>query len=171
MSSSLNGPLILCYDGSDGAKHAIEHAAALFPAGRALVLTVWQPAAGLGAFAYAGESAGMVNFAQLDRAAAEDGARVAEQGAGIAREASLVAEPIAVGATGPVWEAIIETAERHRAAMIVLGSRGLTGMRSILLGSVSGAVVHHAQRPVLVIHGGGDDRDASSVEAAIDHAP
>ncbi|MEJ7784999.1 MAG: universal stress protein [Solirubrobacteraceae bacterium] len=40
-----------------------------------------------------------------------------------------------------------------------MGSRGLTGVRSMLLGSVSSAVVHHADRPTLVIHrrSGGDD--------------
>ena len=32
-----------------------------------------------------------------------------------------------------------------------MGSRGLTGLRSMLLGSVSSAVVHHADRPTLVI--------------------
>jgi nucleotide-binding universal stress UspA family protein len=34
----------------------------------------------------------------------------------------------------------------------VMGSRGLTGVRSMLLGSVSNAVVHHTERPTLVIH-------------------
>lgn len=33
----------------------------------------------------------------------------------------------------------------------VMGSRGLTGVRSMLLGSVSNAVVHHAHRPTLII--------------------
>jgi hypothetical protein len=37
-------------------------------------------------------------------------------------------------------------------AAIVMGSRGLTGVRSMLLGSVSNAVVHHTERPTLVIH-------------------
>jgi nucleotide-binding universal stress UspA family protein len=32
-----------------------------------------------------------------------------------------------------------------------MGSRGLTGLRSLLLGSVSSAVVHHTARPTLVI--------------------
>jgi nucleotide-binding universal stress UspA family protein len=32
-----------------------------------------------------------------------------------------------------------------------MGSRGLTGLRSMLLGSVSNGVVHHAERPALVI--------------------
>ena len=52
---------------------------------------------------------------------------------------------------GPVWHTIVETADRCDAAAIVMGSRGLTPLRSILLGSVSSGVVHHADRPTLVI--------------------
>ncbi len=145
-------PLILCYDGSADAGHAIERAGKLFSGGRSLVLTVWQPFAGLGSFAWSGATESMMNFVELDRAAAEVGGRIAEEGVRIAREASLEAEPVAVEATGPVWRTIIETADRHHASMIVIGSRGLTGLRSMLLGSVSSAVVHHAHQPTLVIH-------------------
>jgi len=35
--------------------------------------------------------------------------------------------------------------------VIVLGTRGLGGVKSLMLGSVSGAVAHHARRAVLVI--------------------
>ena len=45
-----------------------------------------------------------------------------------------------------------ETADRNDTAVIVMGSRGLTGLRSMLLGSVSSAVLHHADRPVFVVH-------------------
>jgi nucleotide-binding universal stress UspA family protein len=114
-------------------------------------VTVWQPASALDSFAWSGATATMVNFAELDRAAAEEGGRVADIGVRIAQEAGLEAEPVAVEATGPVWKTILDIADRRGAAMIVMGSRGLTGLRSMLLGSVSGAVVHHADRPMLVI--------------------
>ncbi len=130
-------PGILCYDGSEDAKHAIEHAGSLFGGLRALVLTVRQPTAGLGSFAWA--------------AAAHEGVR-------LAREARLEAEPDAVKAPGPVWKAIVEIADRHHAAIIVMGSRGLTGLRSMLPGSVSSAVVHHAHQPTLVVHRPSDDK-------------
>ena len=85
------------------------------------------------------------------------GGRVADEGVRIAREAGFEAEPLAIKATGPVWKTIVETADRHDAAAIVIGSRGLTGVRSMLLGSVSSAVVHHADRPTLVVHRPSDD--------------
>ena len=77
--------------------------------------------------------------------------RIADEGVRIAQEAGLEAEPVAVEATGPVWKTIVEIADRDDAATIVMGSRGLTGLRSMLLGSVSSAVVHHADRPTLII--------------------
>ena len=144
-----DAPLILCYDGSEDAKHAIRRGGELLTLRRALVLTVWLPTAALGPGL--GFTASTVNLVELDRAAAEAGASIAEEGARIGHDAGLDAEPIAVKADGPVWHTIVETADRHDAAAIVMGSRGLTGLRSMLLGSVSGGVVHHADRPALVI--------------------
>ena len=160
MAKGADTPLLLCYDGSEPAKHAIERAADLLGTRHAVVLTVWQPTAVLGSFAWAGATESMLNYVELDRAAAELGARIVSEGARVAEEAGMHAEPLAVEATGPVWKTILEVAESHGVSTIVIGSRGLTGLRSMLLGSVSTAVVHHADRPTLVIHGPGDD-DAS----------
>jgi nucleotide-binding universal stress UspA family protein len=132
----------------------------LLAAKPALVVTVWQPTAALDSLAWSGATASMVNFVELDRAGAEDGRRVAHEGVRIAHEAGLEAEPVAIKATGPVWETIIETAAQHNAAAIVMGSRGLTGVRSMLLGSVSSAVVQHADRATLVIHRRNDEHAA-----------
>ena len=52
---------------------------------------------------------------------------------------------------GPVWRAIVRAAEEHDVAAIVMGSRGLSAVGSVLVGSVSSAVVHHAGRPTLVV--------------------
>ena len=150
-ASSGAGPLLLCFDGSDDARRAIERAGALLAGRRALVVTVWQPIADLDRFAWTGPTARQVDIVELNRAAAEDGGRVAEDGVRVALEAGLRAEPFAAEATGSIWKTIVEIAERHDAAAIVMGSRGLTGVRSMLLGSVSSAVVHHADRPTLVI--------------------
>ncbi len=146
-----DGPLVLCYDGSDDAAHAIERAGRLLGGRDALVVTVWQGAPALSSFAFAGATDSMFDFVEADRAAAERGGRVADEGVRIAEQAGLRAEPVAVEATGPVWKTIVEIADRHDAATIVMGSRGLTGLQSMLLGSVSNAIVHHADRPTLVI--------------------
>lgn len=146
--------LMLCYDGSEDAKHAVARAGSLFPGGHALVLTVWQPVSDPGSFAWPG-AATMVNFAELDRAAAADADRIAAEGVCLAQDVGLEAEPLVVQATGPIWESILEAAEREQAAVIAMGSRGLTSLRSMLLGSVSSSVVHHGDRPILVIHRNG----------------
>ena len=149
-TSSADGPLLLCYDGSESAKEAIERAGALFAGREALVLTVWRRTVRPDSLGF--ETARMVDdFIALDRGPAEDGCQLANDGVRFAREAGLDAEPVAVEATGPVWKTIVEVADRYDAATIVLGSRGRTGLRSMLLGSVSSAVVHHADRRALIV--------------------
>jgi nucleotide-binding universal stress UspA family protein len=114
-------------------------------------VTVWHPAPPLGSFAFAGATDSMFDFVEVNRAAAELGGRVAGDGVRIAEQAGLHAEPVTVEASGPVWKTIVDSANRNDAAAIVMGSRGLTGLQSMLLGSVSNAIVHHADRPTLVI--------------------
>ena len=146
-----DGPLLLCYDGSEDAKYAIEHAGRLLAGRDALVVTVWQPTPALGSSASHSATDGRFNVVEVDRADADLGERVARDGVRIAQQAGLHAKPVAVEATGPVWKTIVEIADRHDAATIVMGARGLTGLRPVLLGSVSSAIVHHADRPALIV--------------------
>ncbi|HSK99362.1 MAG TPA: universal stress protein [Rubrobacteraceae bacterium] len=46
---------------------------------------------------------------------------------------------------------IVEVAEDIGAGLIVMGSRGLGGIRRALIGSVSDSVVRHAHCPVLIV--------------------
>jgi nucleotide-binding universal stress UspA family protein len=155
--SAPEGPLLLCYDGSEDARHAIESVGSLFATRRALVLSVWQPIGDVGILPGFGETASMADFVELDREAAEAGGRVAAEGVRIAEASGLEAEPLAVKGTGPVWRTILEVADTHDAAAIVMGSRGRSGVRSLLLGSVSNAVIHHAGRPTLVVRPSSDE--------------
>ncbi len=50
-------------------------------------------------------------------------------------------------------EIILSVAERRNADLIVMGSRGLGGFKSLTLGSVSDGVAHHASCPVLIERG------------------
>ena len=46
---------------------------------------------------------------------------------------------------------IVEVAEEKEVGLIVMGSRGLGGVRRALMGSVSDSVVRHAHCPVLIV--------------------
>jgi nucleotide-binding universal stress UspA family protein len=52
---------------------------------------------------------------------------------------------------GVVVDEILAHLERHPADLLVVGSRGLSTARRLLLGSVSTALVNHAPCPVLVV--------------------
>jgi nucleotide-binding universal stress UspA family protein len=147
-ASSARGPLLLCYDGSDNARGAIEQAGMLFAGRDAVVVTVWQPLIGLDVMGWM--ESGM-DAVDPSGAAAEQIRRVCDEGVRTARDAGLRPTGQVAEASGPVWEAIVEVANAHDAAVIVMGPRGLSGLRSKLLGSVSSAVVDHTDRPTLVV--------------------
>ncbi len=52
---------------------------------------------------------------------------------------------------GPAAEKILETAQKMKIDLLVLGSHGRHGAKKFLLGSVSTKVVDHANCPVLVV--------------------
>ncbi len=53
---------------------------------------------------------------------------------------------------GPVVEQLLSYLEANPPDLLVVGSRGLSAGRRLLMGSVSDALVHHAPCPVLVVH-------------------
>jgi nucleotide-binding universal stress UspA family protein len=145
-----NGPLLLSYDGSEGARHAIAVAGREFARQQALVLHFWESWVAE-APALAGLSATVKGVAaELDEIADEQSADRTAEGVQVAQQAGFDAEGLSERATGPAWNAVLDSADQHGCAAIVVGSRGLTGL-SAALGSVSNGVVHHSRRPVLVV--------------------
>jgi len=53
---------------------------------------------------------------------------------------------------GPAVQTILLAAEKHEADLVVTGTRGLSGVRHLLLGSTAERLVQHAPLPVLAIH-------------------
>lgn len=146
------GPVLIAYDGSDFAKAAIEEAARqLVPGRQVTVLTVREP---LEAIPFLGVGGVALNQDAVDAILAdtESGAdTVVEEGVKLARDAGLSAS--ALVETGvPVWRRIVEVAEERDAGLVVLGSRGRSGLEYVLLGSVATAVAQHSKRSVLIVH-------------------
>lgn len=52
---------------------------------------------------------------------------------------------------GPVADEIVKVAAEERADLLVVGSRGLSGIRRLLLGSISNEVAVKASCPVLIV--------------------
>lgn len=147
MNSPSSDRILICFDGSTGSRLAIQTAGALFPGRSATVLHVWTPMA-VTAFAYGAMMIPAIDEGEIERGALE----VAQHGVALANEAGLVATAeTAEGTFEGTWHAIVECAEAHDAALIVIGARGLSAFQSIILGSVSHGVVQHATCPVLVV--------------------
>ena len=54
---------------------------------------------------------------------------------------------------GHVVDELVAYLEAHPADLLVLGSRGLSAAKRLLLGSISDAVSHHVGCPVLIVRG------------------
>ena len=162
------GPVLLCYDGSDAAGLAITRAGEVLGGGEGVVLTVWES---LGSAILRHAPPGDTQFGRDARGIAEDvvdeldastGERAeatAAEGVALAAAAGFEARPFsrrALAQAGEriavtVWRAVLSVADEEAAKVIVLGSRGRSGLKSMVLGSVSYGVVHNSERPVLII--------------------
>jgi len=145
--------VLICYDGSPDARAAIEHAGELLAGQAATVLTVWEPFVDVLARTPSGFglSAGIVDVEQIDSGTRQAAEQRAQEGAELAREAGLAATAATRSQETTIAGAILEHADEIGAHAIVIGSRGLTGVKSLLLGSVSHAVIQHADRAVIVV--------------------
>jgi nucleotide-binding universal stress UspA family protein len=147
--------ILICYDGSANAQEAIDRAGLLMAGGEATVLVIWETV--LETMTRVG-SVGM-GFGMLgpygddgaDAAIKKGAVDTAAEGVQRAVAAGLVAQPRIVNRTDDIAAVILAEASELDADVIVLGTRGLGGVKSVMLGSVSHAVLHHADRPVLVV--------------------
>lgn len=145
--------ILICYDGSPDAKAALDKGARLVKGELATVLTIWEPFVNIVAHTPTfGLGAAATDSEQIDEESRKSAEERAEEGVRLALEGGVEAaarvEPQGMTTTA---QTILAVAEELDASAIVMGSRGLTGIKSLLLGSVSHAVIQHADRPVIVV--------------------
>jgi nucleotide-binding universal stress UspA family protein len=160
--------VLLCFDGSEPARQAIERAGQVLGERSAIVLTVWESVGSAilrrtptGASDLAREAREVSEevVEELDSRTAANALATATEGAELASAAGFDARPLAPRAiaraverdSATVWRAVLAAADEADAELIVLGSRGRSGVASMLLGSVSYGVVHNSTRPVLIV--------------------
>ncbi|WP_409331834.1 universal stress protein [Trujillonella humicola] len=145
--------VLVGYDGSPSAVAAIEAAARLAPAASATIVHLWEPPFTTPALRQrlAGRARGLEELGRLleeeGRAEAE---RLAGNGVALARAAGWEAEAQVLRAFGGDGYQFARTAQERGADLVVVGSRGLTGIKAVM-GSVSELVVHVSPVPVLVV--------------------
>jgi nucleotide-binding universal stress UspA family protein len=157
MTAPDSRPVLLAYDGSPEAQAALREAVALFGHRPLIVASVWEPGlAMMTMMPPAGEpSMGYMpdpdEVAAIDQAQSGHAGDVAEAGARLARELGATAEALPVPDAVNVAGTLIEIAEERDARAIVVGSRGLGGIKARVLGSTSRKLLHDTHRPVLVV--------------------
>lgn len=143
--------ILIGYDGSPDAQAAIQHAGELLGGRPATVLSVWERFQEVLIRSGVAMPIGEVDYEALDRSYEEQAGQRAEEGAELARAAGLKAEARTRARGGSIADTVLAEAEELDAEAIVLGTRGLTGLKSFFLGSVSHAVLQNADRPVIVV--------------------
>jgi nucleotide-binding universal stress UspA family protein len=163
------GPVLVGFDASTGAGAAAATAARLFPTRQVVLVAVDGDEATLSAAAESvgaqpadrgaaeGEAAdrGPGGRGPVHNASVDSGPSDTEPGdAGSPATAEVVTIPAArrLGSHArAVADALATYARQREAAVLVVGSRGRSAAREILLGSVARATLHHAHRPVMVV--------------------
>jgi nucleotide-binding universal stress UspA family protein len=151
-------PVLIAYDGSAAARRAVADTAKLLGSYRMLVVTVWE--AGLAYATPIMPPNGMMVAPEIDPKVAldvdrelhEHAERVAREGAELARSLGVEADPLAVPDDGGIPRTILHVARERQVAAIVVGSRGLSGLRARLEGSTTKGLLKHASCPVIVVH-------------------
>jgi nucleotide-binding universal stress UspA family protein len=141
--------ILVAVDGSDESFHALRALEHLARAEKLIVLNALDvPRL---AYPMGGEPRVLEDFSlSIQQAMQEDSERLLER---VASLLPMNAGPLSKQIErGTPAEAILAAAEKEKAGLIVLGSRGLGPVKELLLGSVSHRVVSHAACPTLVVN-------------------
>jgi nucleotide-binding universal stress UspA family protein len=145
--------ILLTYDGSASATHAIATAHELLGDVPATVVHVWDPPVDFPPTDPFGglQTWSPTQVAELESMILERANRILAEGVTLANQAGFDADGRLERTSDAPWKGILEAAEELDAKLIVVGARGHSTVESLVLGAVSNAVVHHSKRAVLVI--------------------
>jgi nucleotide-binding universal stress UspA family protein len=142
---------LICYDGSPSARRAVEVARQSLGSDRATLLHVFNPPVAVLAdsFSTSSSSAGPNND-KLEHEALARARQVAEEGRQLAHSLGVEVDVRVERNPSSVWRTILDVALEQDARLIVVGTHGATAVTDSLLGSVSSALLHHSEIPVLI---------------------
>ncbi|MBX9947454.1 MAG: universal stress protein [Reyranella sp.] len=136
--------ILVAVDGSAYSDRAVQHALDLVAAGLAAELHLINVQPNLG-----GAVSAFVSRAQIETYHREEGDKALASAVELAKKASVpAAVHIGVGRQG---EVVGDFVDKLGAGLVVLGTRGHTGLAGVLLGSVAQDVIAHSKVPVTLV--------------------
>jgi nucleotide-binding universal stress UspA family protein len=152
------GPVLIGFDGTPAAEHALREAATLFAPRPAVIAVVWEAGRAFDLMEVPTLDLPPAGFDlrtafELDEAMYEQAQRLAQQAAALARELGLEADALAVADEITVADTLIRLAKEYESQALVVGSHGHSALGELLLGSTTRAVLKHAECPVVVVRG------------------
>ena len=142
--------VLVCSDGSDQALHAARAAAEIASRFDAtlLLLNVFDDS--VSSVPYMGVWQLGISPDVFNRYASQVQQEAEKRTGAVIKEAGVPFEPLRE--MGHPLDIILSVADRKNVDLIVLGSRGLSPWKSLLLGSVSDGVLHNATCSVMIVH-------------------
>jgi nucleotide-binding universal stress UspA family protein len=141
--------ILVAFDGSKDALKAVEMACSLAKnyASSIVIAYVYS----LEVYAYGGAAPIPVpDFQPLEEAARAKGKTILDKGVQKAKDEGIESTSQLIEAPSIV-QALLEFAEKENVDLIVVGTRGVSGFKKLIMGSVSSGLTSHAECPVLVV--------------------
>ncbi len=139
--------MLIAYDGSPEARRALEYAAKLLKPRKVEILTAWEPL-----HRQAARAMTLTTFGtESEDPAYIAGRDTCREGVELAESLGLIARAHMVESATAIWSAIVDAAVELRPDVIVTGTRGITGLKSLWQSSTADNVLHHATVPVFVV--------------------
>lgn len=141
--------ILVPIDGSESANNAVKYALALAKGHSKIEITLITTV-NISDFYSDTWDVGTVNES-LIAAAKEHYATILEKAEVLFKAEGISLKTVLIDSGNPA-KAIIDMVEKQGFEQIIMGTRGLTGLKNLILGSVANKVISHIKVPVTLIH-------------------